>query len=90
MAAINSERLNLVAGLIDQAEEFINQVYIPDVLAIASFYKDWTKYGGGLSNYLCYGEFPTKGYGDPDSFKYSARRSAGTRFEHGASGECAR
>ena len=69
VSAINSERLNLVAGLIDQAEEFINQVYIPDVLAIASFYKDWTKYGGGLSNYLSYGEFPTKGYGDPESFK---------------------
>ncbi len=69
VAAINTERLNLVAGLIAQADEFINQVYIPDVLAIASFYKDWTKYGGGLSNYLCYGEFPTKGYGDPASFK---------------------
>jgi hydrogenase large subunit len=70
VAAINTERLNLVAGLINQAEEFINQVYIPDVLAIASFYKDWTKYGGGLSNYLCYGEFPTKGYGDQESFKF--------------------
>jgi hydrogenase large subunit len=71
VAAINSDRLNLVAGLIAQADEFINQVYIPDVLAIASFYKDWTKYGGGLSNYLCYGEFPTKGYGDPESFKFT-------------------
>ena len=70
VSAINTERLNLVAGLIAQADEFINQVYIPDVLAIASFYKDWTKYGGGLSNYLCYGEFPTKGYGDPESFKF--------------------
>jgi hydrogenase large subunit len=69
VSAINTERLNLVAGLIAQADEFINQVYIPDVLAIASFYKDWTKYGGGLSNYLSYGEFPTKGYGDPGSFK---------------------
>jgi hydrogenase large subunit len=69
VSAINSERLNLVSGLIAQAEEFIQQVYIPDVLAIASFYKDWTKYGGGLSNYLSYGEYPTKGYGDPVSFK---------------------
>ncbi len=69
VSAINSERLNLVASLIDQANEFITQVYIPDVLTIASFYKDWTKYGGGLTNYLSYGEFPTRGYGDPDSFK---------------------
>jgi len=71
VAAINSERLNLVSNLISQADEFVNQVYIPDLLAVASFYKDWTKYGGGLHNYLCYGEFPTKGYGQPDSFKYA-------------------
>ena len=70
VAAINSDRLNLVARLIGQADEFINQVYIPDLLAVASFYKDWAKYGGGLTNYLSYGEFPTKGYGQPESFKY--------------------
>ncbi len=71
VAAINSERLNLVAQLISQADEFVNQVYIPDLLAVASFYKDWSKYGGGLKNYLSYGEFPTKGYGQIDAFKYA-------------------
>jgi hydrogenase large subunit len=71
VAAINTERLNLVSRLISQAEEFVNNVYIPDLLAVASFYKDWTKYGGGLSNYLSYGDFPTKGYGHPEAFKYA-------------------
>ena len=71
VAAINSERLNLVSQLISQADEFINQVYIPDLLAVASFYKDWSKYGGGLHNYLCYREFPTKGYNHPEAFKYA-------------------
>src|SRR5450631_78995 len=70
VAAINSERLNLVQKLIDQADEFVNEVYIPDVLAVASFYKDWAGHGGGLTNYLSYGEFPTKGYGNPSAFKY--------------------
>ena len=70
VSAINSERLNLVSRLIDEADEFVNNVYIPDVLAVASFYKDWAKWGGGLSNYLCYGEFPTKGYGQVEAFKY--------------------
>ena len=70
VAAINGERLNLVSRLISQADEFVNQVYIPDLLAVASFYKPWAGYGGGLTNYLSYGEFPTKGYGDPTSFKY--------------------
>ena len=70
VAAINSERLNLVSRLIGQATEFVNEVYIPDVLAVASFYKDWAQWGGGLSNYLSYGEFPTKGYNQPESFRY--------------------
>jgi hydrogenase large subunit len=68
--AINSERLNLVSQLISQADEFVNEVYIPDLLTVASFYKDWAKYGGGLHNYLSYGEFPTRGYNRPESFKY--------------------
>jgi hydrogenase large subunit len=71
VAAINSERLNLVAKLISHADEFINQVYLPDLLAVASFYKDWAKWGGGVKNYLAYGEYPTQGYGKPESFKYA-------------------
>ena len=71
VAAINSERLNLVSQLISQADEFVNQVYIPDLLAVASFYKDWAGYGGGLNNYLSYGEFPTAGYNNPAAFKYA-------------------
>jgi len=70
VAAINSERLNLVSRLISQADEFVNKVYIPDLLAVASFYEDWANWGGGLTNYLSYGEFPTKGYAQVESFKY--------------------
>jgi len=67
--AINSERLNHVSSLIKEAIEFVEQVYIPDLLAIAGYYKDWAGIGGGLSNYLAYGEFPTQGYNNPDTFK---------------------
>ncbi|HHH38541.1 MAG TPA: nickel-dependent hydrogenase large subunit [Sedimenticola sp.] len=57
--AINMETLNLVSSIIDRSIAFIDQVYIPDLKAIAGFYKEWT-YGGGLSgkNLLSYGEFP--------------------------------
>jgi len=60
VGAINIERLNLVGQIIDQTIAFIDQVYIPDLLAIASFYKEWGKIGGGLSgmNVLAYGDFP--------------------------------
>ncbi|MCF7989088.1 MAG: nickel-dependent hydrogenase large subunit [Thiohalocapsa sp.] len=59
VGAVNMERLNLVSSIIDRTIEFIDRVYIPDLLAIASFYKDWN-YGGGLSStsVLSYGDIP--------------------------------
>jgi hydrogenase large subunit len=59
VGAINIERLNLVKQIIDQSRVFVEQVYLPDLMAIASFYKDWT-YGGGLSsmNVMSYGDIP--------------------------------
>lgn len=57
---INMERLNLVKKEIDKAIQFVEQVYLPDVMAIGSFYKDWG-YGGGLNNYLVFGPEPGKG-----------------------------
>ena len=68
--AINSERLAFVKKLLDEAKTFINQVYIPDLLMIAGVYKnDWGKIGGGVSNYLSYGDFPVEGYNDVDGYK---------------------
>ena len=61
VGAINMERLNLVKSIIDRSIEFIDQVYLPDLQAIASFYKDWT-HGGGLSSLsvLSYGDIPDR------------------------------
>jgi len=61
VGAVNMERLNLVSSIIDRSIEFVNQVYIPDLLAVASFYKDWL-HGGGLSatNVLSYGDIPER------------------------------
>lgn len=59
VGAINMERLNFVRSIINDSIEFIENVYIPDLLAVASFYKGWL-YGGGLSskNVLAYGDIP--------------------------------
>jgi hydrogenase large subunit len=61
VGAINIERLNQVRFIAERTKEFIDQVYIPDLLAIASFYKDWL-YGGGLSgkSMLSYGDLPRR------------------------------
>jgi hydrogenase large subunit len=34
---------------------------IPDLLAIASFYKEWAQWGEGVGNFLTYGDFPGRG-----------------------------
>jgi hydrogenase large subunit len=68
--ALNMERLAYVSQLLSNAKDFIDKVYIPDLLAIASFYKDWGAIGGGLENYLAYGDLPMYGYNDPSSFKF--------------------
>jgi hydrogenase large subunit len=59
VGTVNMAWLNIVSDIIDQCIEFCDQVYLPDLKAIASFYKDWG-YGGGLSgtNVMSYGEFP--------------------------------
>ena len=59
VGAINMERLNYVKSIIDRTIEFNDLVYLPDVAAIGSFYKDWL-YGGGLSgkSVLAYGDVP--------------------------------
>ncbi|MBK1717277.1 nickel-dependent hydrogenase large subunit [Thiocystis violacea] len=65
VGAVNMERLNQVSSIIDRTIEFIDKVYLPDLMAIASFYKDWT-HGGGLSSQavLSYGDIPDRANDD--------------------------
>jgi Ni,Fe-hydrogenase I large subunit len=56
--ALNADKLIEIKRLLKKAQDFVEKVYIPDLLAVASFYKDWAAIGGGVGNYLCYGEFP--------------------------------
>lgn len=57
-ATINAERLTDVHDLIVKAQRFVEQVYWPDLVAIAGYYKDWAAIGGGTGNYMTVGEFP--------------------------------
>ena len=67
-SAINAERLAKVQDIIRQMQIFVDQVYVPDTLAIAGFYKDWAGRGEGLGNFLTVGDFPEKGMNDPASY----------------------
>lgn len=70
VSGINAERLAYVQQLLQDGKEFIEQVYIPDLMAIASFYKDWGAIGGGLGNFLAYGDLPVNDYRDEKSYKF--------------------
>jgi len=63
-SAINAEKLDQVKKILQMARDFVNNVYLPDTLAIASFYPDWATRGEGLGNFLSYGDFPLEGSGD--------------------------
>ncbi len=54
---LNEITLNYMRDIAKMAVKFVNEVYIPDLKAVASFYPEWTKYGG-YKNFLCYGDFP--------------------------------
>ena len=56
-AVINPERITLLNELVANAQTFVRQVYLPDVLAIAGFYPEWFQYGAGIGNYMTYGDY---------------------------------
>jgi [NiFe] hydrogenase large subunit/hydrogenase large subunit len=56
--ALNADKLFEIKRLLKKAQDFVEKVYIPDLLAVASFYKEWAGIGGGVGNYMSYGEFP--------------------------------
>ena len=66
-SAINAKRLAQVQDIIQKMRTFVDQVYVPDTLAIAGFYKDWFKQGEGLGNFMTYGDFPEKSLYEPES-----------------------
>jgi [NiFe] hydrogenase large subunit len=65
---LNADRIaRYLFGLREQIK-FIEEVYIPDLLAVAPFYKHWAAIGGN-KNFLCYGDFP-QGPKEPDDFYF--------------------
>ena len=66
--ALNVVGLETIQNVIRQMRDFVDQVYVPDTLAIAGFYKDWGGRGEGLGNFLSFGDLPSKGFWDTDSY----------------------
>jgi len=69
-AVINPERITFLRELVRGAKKFVDDYYIPDVLAIAPLYKDWFARGEGLGNFLSYGDYSSGDQSDPKSFLF--------------------
>src|SRR6476659_10123649 len=55
---LNMNKLYMVKDILDEIGAFIEQVYFPDVCAIAAMYPDWLGYGAGVTNYLAVPDLP--------------------------------
>ncbi|MCL4562121.1 MAG: nickel-dependent hydrogenase large subunit [Chloroflexi bacterium] len=66
--ALNAYYLGVISDSIDKITQFVDQVYLPDLLAIAPYYLDYGSLGEGLGNFLTWGEFPATDNHDTSKF----------------------
>lgn len=67
--SLRPENIQTFLDLYRETKQFVDEVYIPDLLTVASFYKDWAGIGG-TENFLAFGEFPQPGKESDLSSRY--------------------
>lgn len=67
-SALNAQKFSQVQDFIKMMRDFIVQVYLPDVIAIAGYYKEWASLGEGLGNFMTYLDFSTSGINDQGDY----------------------
>ncbi|QAR32081.1 nickel-dependent hydrogenase large subunit [Geovibrio thiophilus] len=65
--AINADKIAMIMECNKIAKEFVEKVYVPDIIAVAPFYLDWAAIGKTSGNYMSYGEFPDGREGYPNN-----------------------
>ncbi len=61
---LTPERIDEFVDIWKETKAFVDEVYLPDLLAVASFYKNWGAIGGNNDTFLAYGDFPQKNIND--------------------------
>jgi Ni,Fe-hydrogenase I large subunit len=67
---VNLERIAFMQERVDTMRRFVEQVYVPDVKAVASFYPEWWSLGGGHKNYMSYGALQQGNRTDTSKFTF--------------------
>ena len=62
-ATLNMEKLYFIKDTLEEVKTFVEQVYLPDVIAIGSMYPEWLGYGAGVTNYMAVPDLPLDGKG---------------------------
>ncbi len=57
-ATLNMEKLYFIKDTLEEVKTFVDQVYLPDVIAIGSMYPEWLGYGAGVTNYMAVPDLP--------------------------------
>ncbi|WP_319542611.1 nickel-dependent hydrogenase large subunit [uncultured Pseudodesulfovibrio sp.] len=57
---LTDKYINDFLALYADIMDFILDCYIPDLIAVASYYKDWASIGG-TTNFMSFGEYPAQG-----------------------------
>ncbi len=65
--ALNADKLAEIRGLLAKTRAFVEKVYMPDLIAVAAHYKEWAGIGGGVGNFMSYGDFPADNSGKPEA-----------------------
>ncbi|MEN3371508.1 nickel-dependent hydrogenase large subunit [Dechloromonas sp. ZS-1] len=62
-SVLTLERLLAIKEWMLKLEDFVKNCYLVDVGVIGGHYADWTKYGRGITDYLCVPDIPLDGKG---------------------------
>ena len=61
MATLNMAKLEAVREALAEVKTFVDQVYLPDVIAVGAMYPEWLGYGAGVTNYMAVPDLPLDG-----------------------------
>jgi hydrogenase large subunit len=68
--AINPERIGFMRERLATMRTLVEQVYLPDVMLLASAYPEWTRIGGGTRSFLTYGGYGSGPIGETASYLF--------------------
>ena len=67
-SSLNMDTIAALNKLVAEGVAFVSRVYVPDVIAVAGFYKEWASLGSGIGNYMTYGDYPLDDSPNPQTY----------------------